>query len=335
MFTIHLQNIAMKKLLFVLSILSLMILSIQGQTVSNYSHLLDNGISVKTAHCWSHVWVQQTYEPIKEGTQASPLAMNIRTLGDLILSGSTIKLLSAGKEVKMQGAAPGIYDLKVTSKLSGKPGTLTFAVGNVVIKPKTKTSLSITLYDYQINIAETPGTLKGLSGYESNVNSYKGSAEPNPNRGVFSFYAKGKHDTKITPDEAAAETKGKIKPGTYDVLITIGISGQKHEVWLENFVMKPDVSYKIATNLNAGTIIYTGGNKDVKAMHLYPAGTAAQQTAKPAPDKTREIISYENIISTNACPPNAYDVLLNFGGGKKYEWRKNIVIQTGVRTEVK
>jgi hypothetical protein len=235
----------------------------------------------------------------------------------------------------MQGAAPGTYDLKLTFKLSGKPGTLSFIVGNVVIKPKTKTSLSITLYDYQITIAEAPGTLKGLSSYESSVTYFKGSPGQSSFKLAMSFYAKGKHDTKITPDEATDETKGKIKSGTYDVLITIGISGQKHEVWLENYAMKPDINYKITTNLNAGTIIYTGGNKDVKAMYLYSAGTAAQQTAKPAPDKTREIISYEDIISTNACPPNAYDVLLNFGGGKKYEWRKAIVVQTGVRAEVK
>ncbi|MBA4322379.1 MAG: hypothetical protein C0408_06120 [Odoribacter sp.] len=325
----------MKKELFILTTLSLFILSIQGQTVTNYSYQLDNGINVKAERCWNHVWVQQTYEAIAAGNQATPLGMNIRTLGDLILSGSTIKLLSAGKEVKMQGIAPGTYDLKVTSKLSGKPGTLSFVAPDIVIKPKTKTSVSVTLYDYQIIIAETAGTFKGLSSYESTVNSYKGSADQNPIRGAISFYTKGKHDAKITPDETASETKGKIKTGTYDVLLTIGISGQKHEVWLENFVMKPDISYKIGINLNGGVIVYTGGNKEVKAMHLYPVGTAARQSEKPAPDKTREIISYENIILTNACPPRQYDVLLNFGKGTKYEWRKNIIIQSGVRTEVK
>jgi hypothetical protein len=323
----------MKKLFFLFFILSLPILSLQGQNVSNYIYLLDNGINVKTGHSWSHVWEQQTYEAIKAGDQSTPLAVNTRTLGNLI-SSSSYKLLSAGKEVKMQGIAPGTYDLKLTFKLSGKPGTLSFVVGNIVIKPKTKTSLSVTLFDTQVTITETPGTLKGLSAYESNVSSFNGNVEQITYKGVFSFYAKGKRDTKITPDEATSETKGKIKSGTYDILITISISGQKHEVWLENFVMKPDVGYKIGTNLNGGVITYTGGNKEVKSMGLYPAGTAAQQTAKPAPDKTREIIGYENIKSTNACPPGSYDVLLNFGSAK-YEWRKSIVVQTGVRAEVK
>jgi hypothetical protein len=326
------NNISMKKLLLFLSILSFMILSVKGQSVSNYTYLLDNGINIRTAHSWSHVWVQQTYDAIKPGDQASPLAVNIRALGDLI-SSSAYKLLNAGKEVKLQGAAPGTYDLKLTFKLSGKPGTLSFVIGNIIIKPSTKTSVSVTLYDYQILIAETPATMKGLSSYESNVFSYKGSGEQNENRGVFSFYAKGKHDVKITPDEATSETKGKIKPGTYDVLISIGISLQKQEVWLENFAMKPDVTYKISTNLNGGTVVYSGVMKDAKSLSLYPAGTAAQQTGKATPDKTREIITYENIKLTSACRPGSYDVLINFSG--RYEWRKDIVIQTGVRKEVK
>jgi hypothetical protein len=322
----------MKKLSIVLITLLSMVFAIKSQTVSNSSCLLDNGISVRTEHGWGHVWVTPTYEALKDA-QANPLALNIRTLGDLI-SSSTYKVLSNGKEVKQQGMVPGTYDLKMTFKLSGKPGTLSFVVGNVVIKPKTKTSLSITLYDYQVNMAETPGALKGLSGYESTVSSYKGSADQNPYHGVFTFYAKGKHDVKITPDEATSDIKGKIKPGTYDVLITIGISNQKHEVWLENFTMKPDITYKISTNLNAGVLVYTGGNKDVKAMHLYPAGTAQQMT-KPVPDKAREIISYENSISGSACSPGHFDVMLEYGKGSRYEWKPGIVVQAGMRKEVR
>ena len=325
----------MKKILFVLTILFSMALSIQGQNVSNYIYKLDNGINIKEDHCWKQVWVSQTYEAITDAAQSNPLAINIRTLGDLILPGSTIKLLSSGKEVKIQGAAPGTYEVKVTAKLSGKSGSLSFVIPNVIIKTKTKTSLSVTLYDYQYTITETAGTLNGMSAYESIINCFKGSPGQNPHKLAMSFYARGKHDMKILPDEATNDAKGKIKSGTFDVLMTLTISGQKHEVWLENFTMKPDVTYKIGTNLNAGIIIYTGGNKDVKGLHLYPAGTAAKQTAKPAPDKTREIISYENITATNACPPGAYDILLNFGGGSKYEWRKNIIVQTGARAEIK
>ena len=96
-------------------------LAIQAQPVSNYVYKLKNGITVKTERCWNQVWVQQSYAAMNEGDKTSPLTVNIRALGDLI-AGSEFKLLSAGKEVKMQGAAPGTYDLKLNFKLSGKPG---------------------------------------------------------------------------------------------------------------------------------------------------------------------------------------------------------------------
>lgn len=323
----------MKKLLSLLAVTMVVIPSLQSQPVSDYSYKLENGISVKTERCWNQVWIQQSYAALNAG-EKTPLAVNIRTMGDLI-SSSAFKMLKAGKEVKMLGASPGTYDLKLSFKLSGKPGTLSFVAGNIVIKPKTKTSLSVTLYDYQILIDEFPASTKGFSYYESKVYRYKGITDQTNNLGIPSFYIKGKHDKSIPPDESMGETKGKIKPGTYDVLISIDISGQKQKVWLENFVMKSDINYKIAINLNGGVIIYTGGNKDVKDMHLYPAGTAARQTVTPAPVKNMELGGYESLTLLNACPPGSYDVLLYFGKGNKYEWRKNIVVKTGTKTEVK
>ncbi|MEI6048339.1 MAG: hypothetical protein WCS03_05530 [Bacteroidota bacterium] len=323
----------MKKLLSILSFQTMVLLSLQAQPVSDYSYKLDNGITVKTERCWNQVWVQQSYAPMNV-TDKTPLAVNIRALGDLI-SGSAFKLMSAGNEVKMQGLAPGTYNLKLTFKLSGKPGTLSFVVSNIIIKAKTKTSVSVTLYDYQILIAESPASLNGLSYYETLVNRCKGNTIQDLYFGIPSFYVKDQHNKPIPADEAIGKTSGKIKPGTYDLLISIGISGQTQKVWLENFLMKPDINYKISTNLNAGGITYTGGNKDVNVMHLYPAGTAGSQTGNPAPNKNLEIINYQSVTVANCCSPGTYDILLNFKNGSKYEWRKNIVIQTGTKTEIK
>ena len=153
--------------------------------------------------------------------------------------------------------------------------------------------------------------------------------------GIPSFYAKGSHDKSIPPDQSTAKNSGRIKPGTYDLLISIAISGQTQKVWLENFTMKPDIKYKISTNLNAGAIIYSGINKDVNTMQLYPAGTANQQTGTASRNKSTEIISYDNIKTINCCSPGTYDVLLGNKSGNKYEWRKNIIIQTGTRTDIK
>jgi hypothetical protein len=323
----------MKKLLIVLSMQAFCVLFIKSQPVTEYTYKLDNGITVRTERCWNQVWVQQSYAPIGAGDQ-TPLAVSMRTLGDLI-SGSSFKLLNKGKEVGMKGAAPGTYDLKMTFKLSGKPGTLSFLIGNILIKPKTKTTVSATLYDYQILIDEAPASLNGLSSFETFVNRCKANTIQDIYFGVPAFYLKGSHEKAIAPDETSSKTKGKIKPGTYDVLISISISNQTHKIWLENFQFKPDVSYKVSTNLNAGGVIYTGTNKEVKAMHLYPAGTASRQTGNPAPDKSLETIVYENVTIAHCCSPGTYDVLLDLGNGTKYEWKKNIAVSTGVKTEIK
>ncbi len=323
----------MKRLLSLFALQVIVILSVKAQPVSDYSYKLDNGITVKTEHSWGHVWIQQDYAELKPGDQ-SPLSVSTRILGALT-AGSSFKLMHAGKEVKVQGVTPGTYDLKLTYKLSGKPGTLSFVVGNVVIKPKNKTTVNVTIYEYQINIAESKGTLNGLVSFDSKVNRFKGNTDQTNNPGIPTFFVKGKHDKALVPDESATKTSGKIKPGTYDLLISIGISGQTQKVWLENFTMKPDVNYQISTNLNAGVISYSGGNKDIKNMRLYPAGTAAKQTGPPAPVRNLEVGSYDNITSLNACPPGSYDVLLANGNGTKFEWRKNLVVTTGSRTEVK
>jgi len=323
----------MKTLIFTFIFQMVLVFCTLGQPVSNYSYSLDNGITVKSERCWNQVWVQQSNSPLPANDK-TPLAVNVRTMGDLI-SESSFKLLKNEKEVNMQGVPAGTYDLKMTFKLSGKPGTLSFVIGNIIIKPKTKTSVSVTLYDYQILIDESKVSMNGLSKYETNINRCKSNTIQDIYFGIPTFYEKGNHGKVIPPDVSDGKTEGRIKPGTYDLLITIGISGQTQKVWLENFQIKPDISYKIAVNLNAGGIAYTGGNRDVKAMHLYPAGTASRQTGNPNPNKNLETISYDNPTITNCCSPGSYDVLLNYKNGSKYEWKKNIIVQTGIKTDVK
>jgi hypothetical protein len=274
--------------------------------------------------------VSQAYEPLKAGDPSVTLAPP-RTLGDLSTN-TTFKLFSGDKEVKSQGAKPGTYTMKFSAKLTGKPGTLSFDIINVVVKPQSKTTVSIILYDYQISIDETPGTLGGLSAFISKVERYKGNPEQSPVCGVPSIYAPGKHDTPITPTELKGNN-GKIKPGSYDVLLTLGTSGHIQKIWLENFVMKPDVTYSITTNLNAGIVEYGGVNRDFKAIHMYPSGTADKQKGVATPDKTLEMIKCEGVGTTTPCPPGTYDALLNLGS--KYEWRKGIIVKTGGRVQVK
>jgi hypothetical protein len=324
----------MKKLIILLIFSAVMVSTLNAQKVSNYTYHLDNGINVRMEQCWNQVWVSQTFEALKASDQTPPISINSRTLGNLT-SGSTFKLFSSGKEVKLQGLKPGIYSLKQIFKLSGKPGTITFDINDVVIKPQTKTILSIVLYDYQLLIEEKPENHNGQANYVSKTERYKGNVELNPTCGIITFYEKGKHDMPVVPTGGTDSKTGNVKPATYDVMISLGALGRTQKIWLENFLFKPDVSYIITTNLNAGVIEYLGGNKEVKAIHMYPAGSADKQKGNAAPDKSLEIMKCENPTTASACPPGAYDVLLNFSNGKRYEWRKNIVVTTSSRSQVK
>lgn len=325
----------MKKQFFLLSFSALMVITLEAQKISNYTYHLDNGIKIKMEQCWNQLWVSQSFEALKASDQTAPLVINARTLGNLT-AGSTFKLFSSGKEIKLQGIKPGTYNLRQTFKLAGKPGTISFDIDNIVIKPQNKTILSIVLYDYQILIEEKPENHGGQAAYVSKVERYKGNTELNPTCGVMTFFEKGKHDKAVTPPAGSPPVKnGSVKAAVYDVLITLGVPGHLQKIWLENFSMKPDVSYAITTNLNAGVIEYLGGNKEVKAIHLYPAGVADKQKGSASPDKNLEIMKCENQTAASSCAPGTYDVLLNYNDGKKYEWRKNIAVTTGSRSQVK
>jgi hypothetical protein len=323
----------MKKLIILLLFQVVLIIPLLSQTVSNFNYKLDNGIVVKMERAWAHEWVQQRQDPFT-GTETTSVTVNVRTMGDLTQS-SVFKLTSGGKDIRMKDAAPGTYDLKITSKLSGKPGTISFDIKGILVKPKMMTTVNVTIYNYQINIEEAPATNKGLAYYESKISRYKGNTEQNLNWGLPTFYAKGAHDKAIAPNEPMADTYGKIKPGTYDLLITLDVAGYVQKIWLENFVMKPDINYKINTNLNAGEITYAGVNREVKQLHIYTAGTADKMQGAAKRDIPKEFITYDRALLKWACPPGTYDVLLNIGNGAKYEWRKNVIVRSGARTDVK
>ncbi len=324
----------MKNIMSFLIVVAVISLQINAQPVSNYNYKLDNGITVKTEKTWSQVWVQQTYSNLASGEKANPLSVNIRALGSLI-TGSEFKLMSGTKEVKIQDAKPGTYDLRLTFKLTGTPGTLSFVIGNILIKEKSKTAVDITLYDYQLIVNDAPAKLNGMSAYETDIDRCKTHTQQDIYKGIPAFYETGMHDKPLQIAKAESDIKGQIKPGTYDLLLTLGISNQVQKVWLENFILRPDTKYKITVNLNAGGIQYIGGNKDVTSLRLYPAGTSARQTGSPAPDKNLETISFTDLKVANCTSPGVYDILIDYGKGKKYEWRKNIAVTTGSKTDIK
>jgi hypothetical protein len=194
-----------------------------------------------------------------------------------------------------------------------------------------KTKVSVTIYDYQIQITETPGSQQGLSAFATRVERYKGNPETNPSCGTPTFYEKGKHDTPIIPVELKSKN-GKIKSGTYDLVLTLGGMTRPQKIWLENFNMKPDVTYSITANLNAGVVEYAGTSRDVKAIQMYPAGTSDRLKGATTPEKNLEIVRCEGMGISVPCPPGTYDVLIT---GTRSEWRKGIVVKTSGKSQIK
>lgn len=325
----------MKKFQLSLLVLLFTMLYVSAQPVTDYTYVLANGINIRSENCWNQVWVQQSYTPLAKDDQ-NPLTVSMRALGDII-SASTLsfRLQSAGKEVKLQGAAPGTYDLKLSFQLSGAKGTLGFMIKNVLIKAGNKTNVGVTLYDYQFTVGESKATLGGKSSFEIVVDRCKSHGPGDTYTSVTAFYMKGNHDKPVASELNSAKTGGKINPGTYDMLLTISIAGQEQKIWFENLSLKPDMNYKIGTNLNAGGIVYTGVEKSVRALYLYPAGTAAAQTGTPGPVKNIKPLTYNDVRNANCVSPGSYDVLIDFKNGTKYEWRKNIAIVTGSKAEIK
>lgn len=324
----------MKKSFFALLFFAVLGYPLISQTANNYSYKFDNGTVVKTERDWGHIWIQQKQDAFTANEEHQSVVIKVTTFGELGQN-TTFKLSSAGKDVKLKDAAPGSYDMKITSKTIGKPGMISFDAQGIEVKPKMKTTVTVTIYKYQVSIDESAGTNKGLAGYDSRVAWFKGNLDQTGKIGAISFFAKGAHDKKLTPDIVTNDISGKIKPGTYDVMISIDISGKNQKVWLENFIVKADVNYKLTTNMNAGTITYAGINRDVKQLHLYPAGSADRLQGSTKPDKASEVISYDPAFTTYACPPGSYDVLLVVGTGTRNEWKKNVVVRTGARTDVK
>ncbi len=324
----------MKKTSIVLLFLAVFGYTLVGQTATNLTYKFDNGVVVKTEHDWGQIWIQQKQEAFVAGEEPKSVDISTRIFGELAQQ-TTFRLTSGGKDVKLKEASPGTYSLKMTGKLIGKPGVFSFDVEGIVVKPKMKTTVTITVYKYQVSIEEAAATNKGLAGFESKVAWYKGAFDQTFKVGIPTFYAKGAHENKIAPDVATNDISGKIKPGTYDVLITIDISGHSQKIWLENMAMKADVNYKLIVNMNAGTIAYAGSSRDVKQIHLYPAGTADKVQGNTKVDKATEVISYEPATSTFACRPGSYDALLVIGNGTRNEWKKGIVVRSGIRTDIK
>lgn len=306
-----------------------------AQTIANYRYALDNGVTVVTEKGWNWCRASQTFAKQEKPGATGALTVAVDAVGDLIAS-SEVKVLRAGAEVDPAALAPGSYDLRVACRLSAATkGAISFDVAGVTVKPGMDTRVAVSLHDVQVTVSEKPEQRKGLAYYETKTNRYQGNWEQNGNWSLPRFHRAGDHKARIAPDAPGGDYYGCIKAGTYDVCLDIFTRAGGHLIWLENLTLKPDVGHRIVTNINAAEVAYTGGKFEVKMLHFYPAGTAVKTTGKPRTDKRTERFSIEGPDHVTPCPPGAYDVLLDFSYGLRYEWRKGVVLEAGKKTEIK
>lgn len=315
-------------------ILGLLIKPVLSQTVSNYKYKLDNGINIVTEKGWNWVNASQTFTPIDSAPTRDALVIRIKSVGDLF-GESKITVKKNNLEINPASAKEGSYVVHANCRLLSTPsGSITFEVSNVQVKPKMQTVLTVLVHDVQVSITEAPKSSKGLSYYELKLLNYKGDQGV---RGEIYFFKPGTKTPRIPPAEPQGDYYGLTKPGIYDIqtLFDLNATDFDYKLWFQNMQLKPDTRYILAINLNAAELRYAGGNYEVKALQLYPAGTAKllNEAAKPQPSK--KVFGFERPQRFTLCPPGTYDVLLDYGFGVRYEWRKNVECKVGERVEVK
>lgn len=306
----------------------------QQLKVSQYRYDLENGITVKVEKGWGYVSAQQHTSPGDDGVD--PFGVSVEPVGNSAASAEIEIYAKNGKKVSPADVTAGSYYLNIVCDVAGG-GKIRFRVDGIQIREKTQNRITVALYQIGVSVTERAIPHKGLAHYESRVSRFSGNPEQNLNWGLPAFYKKGNHKKKIPPAEAMTDYSGRLKPGKYDVLISveIGHTGFTNKVWLEGIEFAADKSYQITTNLNAGEVVYVGGKTEVKALHLYPRGSAGRQTGTAKREKKSEILTYEAVTHVQACPPGVYDVLLDYGNGQKYEWLPGIKILSGNRTGIR
>ena len=305
---------------------------INSQTISNYVYKFENGVNVVTEKGWNWINLSVSNGILDSAKIKSPLLVEVRSIGDLV-AGSKFKVLKDSSEVNMETLTPGSYKLSVGCSLLQKNGTISFDVNDVVIREKMQTILTISVHDAEIIINESITEADGLTIYEVRIDKNTGQ------NGIIvtpHFYAPGTVSPEIAPVATVSPCLGKIKPGTYDIKtnIELKMTGFAHIIQVKNISLKPDAKYVFSCNLNVGELRYAGDNSNVKAVHLYPAGTASKLKGIAKPQKDIEIFGFERPTWFTVCPPGTYDILLEYTAPVKYEWKRNIVCKVGEQTDI-
>lgn len=313
-------------------------LTLNALEVTDYIYKFDSGMKVEVENGWNFTRVHQQIDSLDE-EESCGLKISFKEVGDLISGESRIKIMSTegdtaypwDEKMEYYELSPGTYNISCKLQLQTRNGYIGFNIPGAVVKETMKTHISVVINDVQVLIRKEADNANGLGTYRTETRVYKNAEEGGPT-GYPKIYPAGNHSAEISPLESPNDITHRVKPGIYDLFVEIDISwaGYKYRVWLNNFELIKDIRKTAILNLNGSEITVNCEDECPSMIHFYPRGTADKLGLKE--DKSKEIYSLESPKGENPCPGGTYDILLNYGYGSRYEWRKAVNCEVGTLT---
>jgi hypothetical protein len=306
-----------------------------AQSVSDYHYTLENGIEVVTDHGWNFVFIYEQTDEFDNKDQAE-LKLNAYAVGDMLAGENTFELLSAeGRRVpglednpRVYHLGPGTYSAVCTLPLKDGAGEISFKINNIQAEAAESTTVSAVFNEVGITVEEEGDTKGGLAAYSAFSEIYAGERGP----AVYPhMYKPGDHSQRLKPAESINDQTHRIGPGIYDLFLDMDIScaGFGYEIWLNNIELKEDTRTNVTVNLHGSEIeVRSASGSRPDMIHFYREGTADKIGLNE--DKDLELYAIEG--PGCECPAGTYDILLNYGYGERYEWKKSVKCLIGEKT---
>lgn len=303
-----------------------------ARSVTDYRYALENGIEVVTDHGWNFVFVYEQTEEFDD-EQKAELKLEARSVAGMLAGKNTFELMTsdgqrtAGLEGRpgVYHVDPGAYSAACTLPLEDGKGEISFHIEDIKAVAGESTTLSAVFNEVGIELAEEADAKGGLATYGALSRIHDGERGPT----IYPhMYRSGSHDDELDPAESINDQTHRIAPGTYDLFLEMDIScaGFKYRIWLNGIELKKDTRTNVTVNLHGSEIeVRSASGNRPDMIHFYRKGAANEIGLEE--DKDLELYSIEG--PGCACPAGTYDILLNYGYGERYEWKKSVPCRIG------
>jgi hypothetical protein len=352
----------MKKQTFmVLSLLAMLAAGLSAQKIASYSYASADGLAVRMEKTWAGANVSQVFsESETPAGAASRVLFEIDWKAEISAISQEIWLSNAkgalvdrpvpGKPSKALPA--GSYNAAVVVNY-GEWGLARFNLTGIVLKPapaaaraaagakrapsarSTLTTLKLDFNLPLVKFSKKPTPLQGLARYESVTWWAPGKRDGAGYIGRPSLFPPGVKDPhKRLKPQVGAEQWGAVKPGSYDLLLSVefGRSGQGSEIRIPGMKLLPNFDLRVDLVLN-GSAILVKGETVPPTIRFYPPGTAGK-ARKPAGAPGQALWSIDDPGTKTVCPPGDYDILYDYEKENRIEWRPGVRLEAGSLVEL-